>query len=231
LPFPNNNDYKLWVLFSAMKKGIFIAFEGIDGCGKSTQIRKLVEHIFELSKHNHIILTRNPYKDTNIRRILSEDMDPLSRADKLAELFINDRKNQTAEIIVPNLANGHFVISDRYKLSTITYQGAQGIDAKSLIARHDGMPVPDITFIVDVSARVASARMKREDVTVRGKEHKFEANLDFLESVRQNLLNVGKELPEEKIFVVNGDRAPEEIAQEIREIFDREFGKIANPNI
>jgi len=202
-------------------KGIFITFEGIDGCGKSTQIRELTKHIFEKSKHNHIILTRNPYKNTNIRKILTEDSDPNSQSEKLAELYIADRIKQTNELIIPNLENGHFVISDRYKLSTIIYQSAQGLDMKSLIEKQSSLPIPDMTFVIDVSPEEAQMRMRKESVEIRGKEHKFEANLEFIHKLRENIFKA-KDLLSEKIFIINGERSREEITKEICEIFDRE---------
>src|SRR3989344_1640509 len=94
------------------KKGLFIAFEGIDGCGKTTQIKKLVHYLFDRHKHNHIVFTRNPYKDQSIRAILREDDNPMSRAEKIAELYIKDRENQIAEVVLPFLSKGHFVLTD-----------------------------------------------------------------------------------------------------------------------
>jgi dTMP kinase len=202
------------------KKGMFIAFEGIDGCGKSTQIKKFVEYLFSKDKHNHVVLTRNPYKDTDIRGILRDDDDPLTQSDKLAKLFIDDRKLQAQEIISPNIEKGHFVVSDRYKLSTITYQGAQGLDIIDLIKRHDGLPIPDITFIIDLSAQDSSLRMKNE----QGRnEHKFEADLIFLEKVRQNYLKIKDFLNNEKIFIIEGKRNIDVIFKEIISIFEREY--------
>ncbi|MCH7568787.1 MAG: dTMP kinase [Nanoarchaeota archaeon] len=207
------------------KEGLLIVFEGIDGSGKSTQIRKLVNYIFEKSKYNHVILTRNPYKDVNIRAILRQDNDPLTQAEKLADLFINDRKKQVEELVKPNLEKGHFVISDRYKLSTITYQAAQGLEMEDLIKRHEGLPIPDITFMIDVSPEEARKRMEKKDVAIRGKEHKFETNLDFARKLRENHYKA-KEILEkegEKIFIINGERSPEEIFEEIKDIFEREI--------
>jgi len=54
-----------------MKRGKFVVFEGIDGCGKSTQIWKLAKYLSELSKYNHVLVTRNPYKLREIREILT----------------------------------------------------------------------------------------------------------------------------------------------------------------
>ena len=194
------------------KKGMLIVFEGIDGCGKSTQIKKFAEYLFSKDKYNHIVLTRNPYKDTNIRGILREDDDPLTQSDKLANLFIEDRKLHAQEVISPNIERGHFVVSDRYKLSTIAYQGAQGLNMVDLIKRHEGLPIPDVTFIVDLSAQDSFLRMKNE----QGRnEHKFEADLIFLENVRQNYLKTKYLLANEKIFIIDGKKDIETVFKEI----------------
>lgn len=205
------------------KRGIFVAFEGIDGCGKSTQIKKFAEYLFLRDKHFHIVLTRNPYKDVDIRKILREDNDPLSKASELADMFIDDRRIQTKETVIPNLLKGHFVITDRFKLSTVTYQGAQGISMKELLERQKDLPVPDITFVVDLPAVEASLRMKKDCMRENGKEHKFETNVDFLESIRQNYFKAKEMLPEERIFIINGNRDADAIASEIRDIFEREI--------
>lgn len=207
-----------------VKKGMFIAFEGIDGCGKSTQVRNLVHHIFEKSKYHHVVLTRNPYKNVSIREILHQDTDPYSQAEKLAELYINDRKDQVEEVVKPNLKDGFFVVTDRYKMSTISYQTAQGLEMQNLIEKQSSLPIPHITFIIDVSPEEAMDRMRKEDVSVRGKEHKFEANIDFIKKLRENYKIASEILKEngEKVFVINGERSKEEIFQEIKEIFDRE---------
>jgi len=200
-------------------KGMFIVFEGIDGCGKSTQIKKFANYLFNKDKYNHIILTRNPYKDTDARRILREDSDPLTKSEKLAELFIADRKNQVEKIVIPNLDKGHIVISDRFKLSTITYQSAQGLNIYDLINKHKEMPIPDITFVIDTSTDEASKRMKNEEGR---NEHKFEANKEFLENTRKNYHKV-KEILDDKIFLINGNRSEEEIFEEIVKIFEEEL--------
>ena len=202
------------------KKGMFIVFEGIDGSGKSTQIKKFVEYLFNLDKHNHIILTRNPYKETDIRNILKEDTDPNSRSEKLAELFIKDRFQQANELIIPNIKNGHFVISDRHKMSTLSYQTAQGMDLQDLIKKHDNLPIPDITFVIDLPIEIANQRMAIE---AERDEHKFESNLEFLEKVRQNYVKLKDLIVNEKIFIINGNNDPTTIHQEIVNIFKNEI--------
>lgn len=196
-----------------MKKSTkFIVFEGIDGCGKSTQIKLLVNYLFALDKHHHIFLTRNPYQDVNIRPILRKDNDPMKKSELLADLFIKDRKKHAKDLIIPNIKKGYIIVCDRYMLSTIAYQSAQGMDSKKLIEKQKKLPIPDITFIVDVPAKTASQRMKKE---IGRKEHKFEANLDFLEKTRQNYLKFAKKHVFKNIFVIDGTQTREKVFNNI----------------
>ena len=194
------------------KRGLFIVFDGIDGCGKSTQMKKLSEYLFASNKHNHVILTREPYKDRKIRGLLKADSDPKSQAQLIGNLFIEDRIEHANELINPSLDNGMIVVSDRYKLSTIAYQSAQGLDMQSLIERHKGLPIPDITFIIDVPAKISAERMLLE----ARDRHKFEANLDFMEKVRQSFLEAKEILTNENICVINGDQTKEQIFEEVK---------------
>lgn len=203
--------------------GLFIAFEGIDGCGKSTQFQRFAKYLFESDKYNHVVLTRNPYKDGNIREMIKGETDPLAKAEKLADLFIKDRTLQAEEIVIPNLKKDLFVLTDRFKLSTIAYQAAQGLDMGEMIEKQRHLPVPNITFIFDVSAEIAAKRMSGENR--KEGPHRFEADLRFLEDVRQNFLKAAKMLVEEKIFIINSERSKDEIFQEIVEIFERENKK------
>ena len=199
-----------------MSKGKFIVLEGIDGSGKSTQILKIAYNILGKSKYNHILLTREPYKKEEIRAILREDSDPYSQAKKLAELFVQDRKEHAKEFIIPNLEKGIHVISDRYKLSTIAYQSAQGIPVQELIDMHANLPIPDITIIVDLPAERAAERMSRDNRN----EHKFEADVQFQEKTRQNYLKLQKVLSNEKIRIVDGTKSIEELTKDIIKIID-----------
>lgn len=195
-------------------KPLFIVFEGIDGCGKSTQIWEIAKFLSSLNKYNHVLVTREPYKEKEIRKILREDVRAEEKAEKLAELFVKDRKEHISDLILPNLKEGVFVISDRYKYATICYQSAQGQDIKKLIDIHKDMLVPDITFIIDVPVEIAIERMKKD----KRDEQKFEKDSIFLEKVRQNYLNLPKLLPEENIIVIDGNRDIEKISSEIQNL-------------
>jgi dTMP kinase len=199
------------------KKGVFIVFEGIDASGKSTQVRKFADYLFNRDKYNHVVLTRNPYKRTIIRAILSQDENPLSRAEDLTELFVEDRRQQVEELIIPSLERGYYVISDRYKLSTIAYQAAQGIDLQRLLEMNRGFPVPDLTYLIDVPSTVSIPRISLE----KGRnEKKFEAHVDFLERVKQNYLRLSEILKDERIVIVNGNLTPDLVFEEVKRAFE-----------
>ena len=174
-------------------KGLFIAFEGIDGCGKSTQVWKTAKYLADKSKYNHVVVTREPYKNQDIRKILQSEDDPYSQAMNLAELYIEDRKRHAEEILNPNLEKGCIVISDRYILSTFAYQQAQGISMDKLVKMHNTgslLPFPDITFVVDVPAEVAIERMKKD--MGRNVEQKFEKNAEFISKIRNNYIELAR---------------------------------------
>jgi len=198
----------------------FIVFEGIDGCGKGTQFKLFHNFLWDLSKFNHIVATREPYKSKEIREIMAEDKDAYSRPEECAGLFIKDRFMHAEEVIQPALEKGLVVLSDRYKYSTIAYQSTQGMPIKWLIHHHKGLPVPDLVYLIDVPVEVAAERMKAQK---DGREKKFESNLDFSGKVRKNYLSFPALFPEEDIRVIDGVKPIEEVHQEIANIFQKKF--------
>ena len=198
---------------------MFIVFEGIDGCGKSTQIWKLAHYLSNLDKHTHLLITREPYKEKEIRRILRADDNSYGEKEKLTELFVKDRQEHVDELIKPALEKKIIVISDRYKYSTICYQAAQGQDVQKLIEMHKNMPVPDFVFVVDTTSDEAVERMKKDE-NMRTAAHKFEKNREFQEKVRQNYLKIKEIFPNEKIIILDGNKTIEEIFEEIKKCFN-----------
>jgi len=194
---------------------MFIVFEGIDGCGKSTQILKIVNFFYNTDKYNHILLTREPYKSREIRNILKQDNNPYSQIQELTELYIKDRKEHIEELIKPALEKNIIVISDRYKYSTICYQSAQGQDMNELIKKHENMPVPDFVFIINTSIDAAFERMQN-DLDSRENKHKFEKSKEFLEKVRKNYLKMPGIFQDEKIIILDGTKSIKEIFEEIK---------------
>ncbi len=199
------------------KKGLFIVFEGIDGCGKSTAMLNFANYLAKKDKHFHLLLTREPYKKREIRGILREESNPYTQKEKLARLFIEDRKEHAFEVIFPNIKSGVHVLSDRYKYATLVYQTVQGLEFDKLLALHANMPVPDIVFIIDVPIEVSSKRMSGDSRT----EQKFEANKDFLDKVRHGYLALQYLLPQERIVIIDGNRTIQEVNSQVIEEFER----------
>ena len=148
-------------------KGIFITFEGIDGCGKSTQVKMLVE---ALNKHQRkTILVREPGGTTiseEIRDILLHRhlTDICDRTEAL--LMTGSRAQLTYEVILPNLNQGKNVIADRYYDSTLAYQGGgRELDLDWLIKLNQFATYdlePNVTFFVDVLPEEAIRRKSQE---------------------------------------------------------------------
>jgi len=200
-----------------MRKGKFIVFEGIDGCGKSTQARILADRLV-------VLLTQEPYDSQiseRVRKVLREESSPYSRAEELAGLFIEDRRIHVEEYILPRIKDGENVVSDRYDLSTIAYQATQGIDINDLIERHRGLLVPDVTFLVDTPVEVCMERTDRQ-------EKKFEDDAQFQNKLRFNYLLAFAKLAKNKgrnITYVDGNRAIEDVARDIQSEIDFLDGK------
>jgi len=202
------------------KKGLFIVFEGIDGCGKSTQVWKLGKYLAEINKYSHTVMTREPWQNPNIRKLLRETDDPYADAMKLTELYINDRKRHVNDLIIPRLAGGLHVISDRYSFSTFAYQQTQGIKLQKLIEMHRGLLIPDIIFIVDVDPKIAVKRMKND--RKRSTEQKFEKNLEFMQKLRKNFLNLPKQLENHNVVIIDGSKSAEDIFEkQVKPAFDK----------
>ncbi len=200
------------------EKGLFIVLEGIDGSGKSSQMTNIANYLLKLNKYNNVLLTREPYHIREIRDILRQENNPYSQAQNLAELFVEDRKKHIDELILPALNKGIYVISDRYKYSTIVYQSVQGISVQKLVDMHKDIIIPDIILIFDSPVEVVRERMSRD----MRDEHKFESNIEFQKKLRQKYLELPKIFPDEKIIIIDGNKTIPEVEKEIIEIFKKE---------
>ena len=129
--------------------GLFIVFEGIDGTGKSTQLHLLAEKLRQLGYA--VVATREPTNGPYGQKIrkLFVDRGSVSQEEEL-ELFIADRDQHVKEIIKPALSDGCVVICDRYYLSTIAYQGANGMDQDLIMKKNEDFPVPDLAIILEI---------------------------------------------------------------------------------
>ena len=193
-----------------MPNGKFISFEGIEGCGKTTQIALLSEY---LKKHSvpHTI-TREPGGTAvgeGIRKILlhSETIH-LTPASELL-LFYASRSQNIQEKIRPALARGEMVICDRYYHASMAYQGyGRGIPLDFIQKLTDLVchPFrPDVTFLLDIEPEVGLARARSRNHTRTENEGRFEAeDLDFYNRVRDGYLELAS--ADERIQLIYADR-------------------------
>lgn len=192
----------------------FVTFEGIEGCGKSTQARKLYE--FLLSHNKAAILTREPggtIAGEKMREILIDEN--IEKLEIKTELFLNfaARLEHVEKLIKPALAEQKIVISDRFYDSTYAYQGSAFGLNEGLIDHVKTMTIgdftPDITFLIDVPVEVAFARIEG-----RADNNRYEKlELDFHHRVREGFLKMAKK--NSRIKIIDGTKSQQEISDEI----------------
>jgi dTMP kinase len=201
-------------------KGVFITFEGCEGCGKSTQVRKLENHL--KAQGCEVVSTREPGGTSVAESIRSILLDPGNETlSPVTELLLYEaaRAQHVRERILPALEAGKIVLSDRFFDSTTAYQGAgRGLGAEDVVRLHaiaTGGLTPDLTIVIDVPAALGLAR-----ATQGGSDRIEREKIDFHERVRAEFLRLARAEPE-RIRVVDGTRSIVEVAAAIREIVDR----------
>lgn len=201
--------------------GIFITFEGIDGCGKSTQCELLKKHLEDNGKD--FIFVREPGGTVigeRIREILLDKKNTQMTPRTELLLFEAARAQITDEVIKPAIESGKIVICDRFFDSSSAYQGmarGMGMDfVASLNMAATGGLKPDITFFFDLTAEEALARRgKRGEASDRIEL----AGLKFQEDVRNGYLELAKN-SEGRIVTIDAMQSPEEIFEQIKETLE-----------
>jgi len=210
-----------------MLKGKFIVFEGINGCGKTSQLKKIIEEVISNEnkyKKYQFVFGKEPTYDSEyglkLRELMLKSKNPHDDAELFTEYMIKDREHHCKNFIIPNLNYGANVILDRYKHSTYAFQQAQGIHFDLIALAHkkiSSIIAPDLTFIFDVPSYVAIQRLKKRD-----KKRKFEQR-DFLELVRWNYLSLPKMLSGEKIIIIDGTKSIDDIFSQVKSEFEKLF--------
>ena len=199
---------------STSTKKIFISFEGIDGCGKSTQVDLLLKKINSLKIPS--LLVREPGGSKiaeDIRSILLDNENRLMSNETEALLMTASRAQLTREVIIPKLNEGFVVVADRFQDSTIAYQGGgRGLDIsflKMLNLFATNHLIPSMTFYIDISAKEALKRTISNDF-----DRIENAGESFQVKVRDEYLKLTKEEPK-RVFLVDGTKKITEIHEEI----------------
>ena len=193
-------------------EGLFITFEGIEGCGKSTQANLLCD--FFQNKKMECVLTHEPGGTPISERIREILLDKKCREmNPLTELFLYfaSRSQHTGEKIKPLLKQGTIVISDRYFDSSIAYQGeGRSIPLKTIMEINQfatGGLIPQITFLIDLPVETGLSRIKTRDRIE-------EEALEFHNRVRGAYLTLARE-NHDRIKIIDGTKGVDDIHKEI----------------
>ena len=185
---------------------MFIVFEGIDGTGKSTQVKLLAEAF--RAQGREVIVSKEPTDGPHGTRLRqSAETGRLSAREEL-ELFHLDRREHVEDLIKPALARGAVVILDRYYFSTMAYQGIRGFDpAEIRQINEEFAPLPDIVFVLELDLDTALSRIGVRD----GQANEFEQR-DAL----QKCHDVFASLKDDFVRRIDAGKTPPEVQKEIR---------------
>jgi dTMP kinase len=191
-----------------------VSLDGIDGCGKSTQCRLLVDWL--RGRGLAVTACHDPGGTdigTTVRHLLLEWRGAMTLECE-ALLFMASRAQLVSEVIAPALADGNIVVSDRFLLANVVYQGyAGGLDREQLYAAarfgasgHE----PDLTFVLDVPIATALARRNRPSDRIEGRSHGFHERVavGFRAEAERN---------PQQIRLINATRSVEAVHAEIRQ--------------
>ena len=198
--------------------GLFITFEGTEGCGKSTQIKALAARFKQSGRE--VLQTREPGGTPlgeAVRHLLQHDQagENMSPEAELL-LFTASRAQLTRERILPALANNEIVLCDRFMDSTTSYQGgARNIAPEAVTAINRfavGQAIPDLTILIDLSPEIGMARVHARS---NGQLDRMEQEaIEFFHAVRAGYLKLAQAEPE-RFLVLDGNQPADTLEQQI----------------
>lgn len=204
-----------------VKKGLFITFEGADGCGKTTQLNLLAQYL----KEKGVVITREPGAGAVGKKIRELVLHYDGEVSPVCEafLYLADRAQNTDTIIMPAVQDGKIVLCDRHTDSSVAFQGyGRGLDTERIKMLNNiatsGLK-PDLTFVFDVDVETAMSRVGK-------KWDRIEAEgADFHEKVRKGFLEIAKEEPE-RVKVINANDSIDNIFAQVKKIVDEKYAQI-----
>ena len=215
-----------------MSRAPFITFEGSEGCGKSTQVRRLAARLEKLGVE--FLVTREPGGTPigeSIRELLQfAPHNANMTAESELLLFAASRSQLVREVIRPMLERGACVIADRFFDSTTVYQGAARKLNAELVEQINafavGDCVPDLTFVLDVDLETAGSRMK----TPRRPDRMEQQPAEFYEQVRAAYRELAAREPK-RVVLIDGSKSVDKIENEIWKTVSSRFPNLAKPEV
>lgn len=201
-----------------MSKGLFITFEGADGCGKTTQLMLLAKYL--KAQGREVVVTREPGArglGEKIREILlNYDGEVSSRAE--AFMFLADRAQHIDVIVNPAIKSGKIVLCDRHTDSSVAYQGyGRRLDIDE-IKRLNSIAIngkkPDMTLIFDIDVETSMARVGDT------KDRMESAGIEFFNRVRNGYLEIAKQEPN-RVKVLDASKSIEEIHKNVIALYEK----------
>ena len=201
-----------------MSKGLFITFEGADGCGKTTQLMLLAKYL--KAQGREVVVTREPGArglGEKIREILlNYDGGVSSRAE--AFMFLADRAQHIDVIVNPAIKSGKIVLCDRHTDSSVAYQGYGRMldidEIKRLNSIATNGKKPDMTLIFDIDVETSMARVGDT------KDRMESAGIEFFNRVRNGYLEIAKQEPN-RVKVLDASKSIEEIHKNVIALYEK----------
>lgn len=208
--------------------GLFVSFEGGEGAGKSTQIRRLAERLRE--RGHEVLVTREPGGSLGaeaVRHVLLSGAAEVFGTRMEAILFAAARNDHVEEVIRPALARGIVVLCDRFMDSSRVYQGVTGnlesdyIEALQRVAVNG--VVPDCTLILDIPAEVGLERARKRASAAAAPDRFEKEEMQTHEKRREAFLDIAAREPA-RCHVIDAQQSEDDIATEIAGIVDKRLG-------
>lgn len=184
--------------------GILIVVEGIDGAGKSTQVRRVGEALKAAGEE--VVLSREPTDGPWGRKLRESQTAGRMSLDEELAAFLADRREHVRDLIAPALARGAIVVLDRYYFSTMAYQGIRGADVAQIRQDNEQFaPRPDVVLLVDFDPQTALRRIEQS----RGDVPNTFERLDALQAIRKVFLETAAADP--TFHVIDGNGTADEV--------------------